>query len=307
MNVYIAVTPLQLISCLNLMDDIYFSHNYEGKKIPRILICAGNRVYSAYKKLKELWKDTDEVVLYYDTPDTPVDPKLLSDVDTVFSVHPSGIARQFLSVAKYSYIIDEGTFSYMPFTLEANKKYCPGGCLPILYQPQVYNDWMHTCNTIESILPLLKQIFDYSCNPDSHKSEYLWCDINCESPQIENIIQECRKEAEELGLKFVRRLHPAIKLDEEPDYIEKSSIPLEIEFLLGRPLPSFFATVCSSSAIYYKFMLKNTPNIPTAIYINRISDISSIMPKWFSDVRDWTCLKNFFEKCKIINESIMLR
>ena len=292
-SVFICDTPLQLVSCLNALTQTRFS-NFD-------IVCAGDLIKEPCKRLEELSSFHGHIV-YATSKDVGAVPDKVkfkiceANIINVFAFYPTPITLSILSVDKDAtllYLLDDGVFSYLPLYTQPfleNGQFIGGLAV---YEPKLitYNP---PCDVIRfqplvngcACLEWLRAAYDRPERPVDH-NEWLWVDCNFKhSHYVERTVDHFRRECEQQGGTFVRRLHPKLNPDlykSHDVHLELSNgVPIEVEFLLGRPLPKRFGTLSSSSAIYYALMCKRDV-VTTDFYIDCIvGHLSELVEPWFN-------------------------
>lgn len=292
-SVFVCDTPLQLVSCLNALAQMRCS-NFD-------IVCAGDLIKEPCKRLEEL-PFFHEHVTYATSKDVNVVPNKVkfkiceASVTNVLAFYPTPITLSILDVDKDTtllYLLDDGVFSYLPLYTEPFLKVGQFIAGLTVYAPELitYNP---SCDVLRfqpladgcTCLDWLRAAYDKPERP-TYSDEWLWVDCNFKhSHHVECVVNHFRRECEQQGGTFVRRLHP--KLDptlykSDGVHLEVSNgVPLEVEFLLGRPLPKRFGTLSSSSAIYYALMC-NRDVVTTDFYIDCIvGHLSELVEPWFN-------------------------
>lgn len=266
MDLYLATTELQLVTCINLI--VNNEQDFE-------LILTNPRTQRFYNRLvsSDLFKDR---TFCYSTEITVEHKKY----DRIFGIYDYPLQRSFEGPR---YIIDEGTFSYLPLALQTK----PVGAY--LYDPKLAQ---YNCPTIKlskltdnKCLPYLKLLFKQRKYIDNY---CMWVDSSFSNDFIEQLVAKANLESIVNKHKFIRRVHPALNIKGE-----RSECPLELEFLFGRSLPYKFYTVNSSGALYYRLLL-DTNYVPTNVYYPLIENsVDALVSKYFKGI-NWQPLKNWF-------------
>lgn len=267
MDLYLATTELQLVTCINLI--VNNEQDFE-------LILTNPRTQRFYKRLvcSDLFKGR---TFGYSTEVTVKSKQY----DRIFGIYDYPLQRCFEGPR---YIIDEGTFSYLPLALQTN----PVGAY--LYDPQLAQ---YNCPTFKlqkltdnKCLPYLKLLFD--SREHTTNNYCMWVDSSFTNDFIEQLVTKANIECVSNRLTFIRRVHPVLNVKGE-----RSDCPIELEFLFGRPLPHKFYTVNSSGALYYRILL-DANYVPTDVYYPLVETlVDSLVPKYFKGL-NWQPLKNWF-------------
>ena len=267
MDLYLATTELQLVTCINLIVN---------NEQDFTLILTSDRTQKFYQRLARcsLFKDR----VFKQSTEVTVEPKRYS---RIFGIYDYPLQRSFEGPR---YIIDEGTFSYLPLALQTK----PVGAY--LYDKRLAQYDCPTFNlpklTGNKCIPYLRLLFE----PRKYSDNYcMWVDSSFTSPFIENLVTKATLETISGRHNFIRRVHPAL----ENIHGERSACPLELEFLFGRPLPYKFYTVNSSGALYYR-LLMDCNYVPTDVYYPLVENsVDTLVSKYFKGL-NWKPLKNWF-------------
>ena len=267
MDLYLATTELQLVTCINLI--VNNERDFE-------LILTSDRTQKFYQRLAacELFKGRT----HKHSTEVMVKSR---QYDRIFGIYDYPLQRSFEG---QRYIIDEGTFSYLPIALQTK----PVGAY--LYDKQLAQ---YDCPTFDlpkltgnKCLPYLTLLFQQR----KYENNYcMWVDSSFTSPFIEQLVVKANIESVANRHAFIRRVHPAL----ENINGERSNCPLELEFLFGRPLPSKFYTVNSSGALYYR-LLMDCNYVSTDVYYPLVENsVDSLVSKYFKGL-NWKPLKDWF-------------
>lgn len=292
-SVLICDTPLQLVSCLNALTQMR-SSNFD-------ILCAGDLIREPCTRLKELpfFKEHIVFVPSKDVTTVPTQVKCKAyeaSITQVLSFYPTPLTMSVVNFDKYStalYLLEDGVFSYLPFYTQSFIEQCNFVTGLTVYEPKLMT-YEAPC-PVFSFRPLVEgstcldwlRVAYPTPERPVYDNEWLWVDCNFKhSHYVECVVDSFRRECERQGGTFVRRLHP--KQDptlykSQGVHLELSNgVPLEVEFLLGRPLPKRFGTLSSSSAIYYTLMCRKEV-VPTDFYIECVTGhLHELVEPWFN-------------------------